>query len=82
MRHLTLVPDLPVEESGSFDIAVTNANPRVADLTYCDVIHTHFEINGEYPFGLLVLTQETGEQITHECVQGDCVSGDHIEVSV
>jgi hypothetical protein len=82
MRHLKLVPDLPDVAAGPFDVAVTNMNPRVADITYCDIIHTHFEINGEYPFGVLVLTQETGDQITHECVQGDCVTGDHIEVSV
>jgi hypothetical protein len=31
---------------------------------------------------VLVLTQETGDQVIHECVQGDCVSGDHIEVRV
>jgi len=82
MRNLRLVPDLPTEEAGPFEVAVTNANVRVADVIYCDIIHTHFEINGEYPFGMLILTQETGDQVIHECVPGDCVSGDHIEVSV
>ncbi|KKK52483.1 hypothetical protein LCGC14_3104490 [marine sediment metagenome] len=82
MRHLRLVPDLPEEEeeAGPFDVVVTNTHPRCADVIYKNIIHTHFEINSEYPHGALIMTYEDGNEIIHECLAGDCIEGAHISV--
>jgi hypothetical protein len=80
MRHLRLVPDLPMEEVGPYEVAVTNRNPRFANVIYMDIIRTRFEINNEYPFGLLELTHENEEVLIHECIQGDQVTGNDITV--
>ncbi len=81
MRHLHLVPN-PQADVGPFDVAVTNPSPRCADVTYHDIIHTHYEISSEYPHGVLLMTQDSGDEVVHECMPGDNVASAHITVEV
>lgn len=85
MRHLHLVPDLePIVEDdiGPFDVVITNDHPRCADVTYKNIIHTHYEISSDYPHGVLLMTYESGDEVVHECLVGDCVDSEHITVEV